>query len=49
MKECPMPDVTISSPVTADSVDRLALGASDARTTMVQPMSSWYNACMAED
>lgn len=30
-----MPDVTISAPVPADSVDRLTLGATDARSISV--------------
>lgn len=52
-----MPDVTITAPVAADSVDRLALAASDARVpgAGVHPLScaggcyACICACMSEE
>jgi hypothetical protein len=49
-----MPETTITTPVAADSIDRLALGACDARAVSATTMPStlcmacgW--ACMAEE
>jgi hypothetical protein len=51
-----MPDSTISAPVAADSIDRLALGATDARAATHYVFVQAYglpvsvcNTCMAEE
>jgi hypothetical protein len=58
LKESVMPDSTIPAPVAADAIDRLTLGATDARSGTLPHVSvspAGYNAqpicssCMAEE
>jgi len=42
-----MPDSTIPAPVAADPIDRLALGATDAREMVRSNDASWPGGCLA--
>lgn len=50
-----MPDVAITAPVAAGSIDRLALGATDARSaehtvpSLFYPPGGFSGTCMAEE